>query len=48
MSHFKTMNIAKVVFQPATTMENQKNVLDMFKVNNKDTRSTSLMSFWCL
>ena len=26
----------------------QKNVWDLFKINNKDTRTTSLMSFYCL
>ena len=28
--------------------KHQKNVWNMFKVNNKDTRTTSLKSFWCL
>ena len=27
--------------------KHQKNVWDLFKINNKDTRTTSLMSFFC-
>ena len=28
--------------------KHQNNVWNMFKVNNKDTKTTSLTSFWCL
>ena len=28
--------------------KHQKNVLNLFKVNNKDTRTTPITSFWCL
>ena len=28
--------------------KHQNNVGNLFKVNNKDTRTASLMSFWCL
>ena len=28
--------------------EHQENVWNLFKVNNKDTRTTSMTSFWCL
>ena len=42
----------KVLIQPTftcskLTIEPLKQVRNMFKVNNKDTRTTPLASFWC-
>ena len=28
--------------------KNQNNVLNLFRINNKDTRASSVISFWCL
>ena len=33
---------------PAQTVETLEQGMKMFKVNNKDTRTTAMASFWCL
>ena len=40
--------VSKQIHAQSKQTKHQKNVGNMFKVNNKDTRKTSLMWFWCL